>query len=124
MLITVLMSIFVIDNHPLMREAIGVLTRRLSPSTSVIELDRIDAVAQAVQQHGDPTLICLELKPPDAHGVSSIRELKRLYPKVPMVVLTASSASDYHDLSLEAGADAFIENQLAPPKLAMCCACF
>ena len=109
MLITVLMSIFVIDNHPLMREAIGMLIRRLSPSTPVIELDRIAVVAQAVQQHGQPTLICLDLILPDADGVSGIRELKRLCPKVPMVVLTASSASDYEDLSLEAGADAFIE---------------
>ena len=92
-----------------MCEAIGVLIRRLSPSTPVIELDRIDVVAQAVQHHGEPTLICLELKLPDEHGVSGIRELKRLYPKVPIVVLTAFSASDYEDLSLEAGADAFIE---------------
>ena len=124
MLITVLMSIFVIDNHPLMREAIGVLIRRLSQSTPVIEVDRIDAVAQAVQQHGDPTLICLELKLPDAQGVSGIREHKRLYPKVPMVVLTASSASDYHDLSLKRVPMLSLKNQLAPPKLAMCCACF
>ena len=117
MLITVLMSIFVIDSHPLMREAIGMLIRRLSPSTPVIELDRISVVAQAVQQQGEPTLICLELKLPDAHGVSGIRELKRLYPKVPMVVLTASSASDYEDLSLEAGADAFIEKSAGATEI-------
>ena len=100
-----------------MCEAIGVLIRRLSPSTPVIELDRIAVVAQAVQQHGEPTLICLELKLPDAHGVSGIRELKRLYPKVPMVVLTASSASDYEDLSLEAGADAFIEKSAGATEI-------
>ena len=117
MLITLLMSIFVIDNHPLMREAIGVLIHRLSPSTSVIELDRIDVVAQAVQQHGEPALICLDLILPDAHGVSGIRELKLLYPKVPMVVLTASSASDYKDLSLEAGADAFIEKSTGATEI-------
>lgn len=103
------MSIFVVDNHPLMCEAIGILIRRLIPSTPVIELDRIAAVAQAVQQHGTPTLICLELKLPDTHGVSGVRELKRSYPNVPMVVLTASSANDYEDLAIEAGADAFIE---------------
>ena len=85
------------------------LIRRLIPSTQVIELDTIAAVAQAVQQHGTPTLICMELKLPDTHGVSGVRELKRSYPNVPMVVLTASSANDYEDLAIEAGADAFIE---------------
>ena len=103
------MSIFVIDNHPLMCEAIGTLVRRLSPSSPVIELDKIAGVAQAVQQYGPPSLICLELKLPDSHGVSGVRELKLSYPDVPMVVLTALSAEDYKDLAIEAGADAYIE---------------
>ena len=103
------MSSFVVDDHPLMREAIGMLTRRLSPGTPVIELDRVAVVAQAVEQHGLPTLICMELKLPDTHGVSGIRELKLRYPDIPMVVLTALSAGDYEDLAIEAGADAYIE---------------
>ena len=102
------MSIFVVDDHPLMREAIRMLIRRLSPSTPVIELDRIAVVAAAVEQHGKPDLICLDLKLPDTHGVSGIRELKRHYPDVPLVVLTAMSADDYEDLAIEAGAEAFI----------------
>ena len=103
------MSIFVVDDHPLMREAIGMLIRRLSPKTPIIELDRIAVVAAAVTQHGEPTLICLDLKLPDTHGVSGIRELKLHYPNLPMVVLTAMSADDYKELAMEAGADDFIE---------------
>jgi DNA-binding NarL/FixJ family response regulator len=103
------MSIFVIDDHPLMSEAIGMLIRRLSPGKPVVELDRIAVVAQAVEQHGLPTLICMELKLPDTHGVSGIRELKLRYSDIPMVVLTALSAGDYEDLAIEAGADAYIE---------------
>ena len=103
------MSIFVIDDHPLMREAVGTLIRRLSPSKTIIELDRIAVVAQAIQQHGEPEVICLDMKLPDTHGVSGIRELKLRYPHLPMVVLTAMSAVDYKDLAMEAGADAYIE---------------
>lgn len=103
------MSIFVVDNHPLMCEAIGMLIRRLSPGTPVIELDRIAVVTQAVEQHGLPSLICMELKLPDTHGVSGIRELKLRYPNVPMVVLTTLSAGDYEDRAIEAGASAYIE---------------
>ena len=103
------MCIFVIDDHPLMREAIGMLLRRLNPGTPIVELNRIAVVAQAVQQHGTPTLICLELKLPDTHGVSGVRELKLSYPDVPIVVLTGLSAEDYKDLAMEAGADAYIE---------------
>ncbi|NQW93084.1 MAG: response regulator transcription factor [Polaromonas sp.] len=111
------MCIFVVDNHPLMREAIGMLIRRLSPSTPVIEIDRIALVAAAVEQHGTPNLICLDLKLPDTHGVSGIRELKLRYPDVSMVVLTALSAADYEDLAIEAGADAFVEKSASATEI-------
>ena len=111
------MSIFIIDDHPLMREAIGMLIRRLSPTSVVTELDRIAVVAQAVATHGTPELICLDLKLPDTNGVSGIRELKNRYPGVPIVVLTASSASDYEDLAMEAGADAFVEKSAGATEI-------
>ena len=103
------MSIFVVDDHPLMREAIGTLIRRLSPNTSVIELNTFAMVAEAVQQHQTPTLICLELKLPDTDGVSGIRELKLLCPGVPIVVLTALPAHDYEKPAIDAGASAYLE---------------
>ncbi len=112
------MSIFVIDDHPLMREAIAMLVRRLSPNTPVVELGRIAVVAQAVEKHGVPKLICLDLKLPDTHGVSGIRELKRSYPEVPIMVLTAYPASDYEDLAMEAGADAFVEKSVGATEIA------
>ena len=113
------MSIFVIDDHPLMREAIAMLVRRLSSNTTVVELGRIAVVAQAVEKHGMPQLICLDLKLPDTHGVSGVRELKRSYPDVPVVVLTSSSASDYEDLAIEAGADAFLEKSAGATEIAL-----
>jgi DNA-binding NarL/FixJ family response regulator len=102
------MSIFVVDDHPLMREAVVMLIRRLNSKLSVVELDRLAAVGPAVQTHGHPELICLDLKLPDTHGVSGVRELRLQYPDVPILVLSAAAAQDYEDLSLEAGAQAFI----------------
>ena len=103
------MRIFVIDDHPLMREAVVMLVRRLSSESTIIELDRMAAVAPAVLADGAPEFIYLDLKLPDTNGVSGVRELKQLYPDVPLVVLSASPAQDYEDLALEAGADAYIQ---------------
>lgn len=102
------MSIFVVDDHPLVREAVVMLIRRLDSKFNVIELDRLAAVAPAVQAHGHPELICLDLKLPDTHGVSGVRELKQQLPDVPLVVLSAAAAQDYEDLAMEAGAEAFV----------------
>ena len=102
------MSIFVVDDHPLLREAVVMLIRRLDSKFNVVELDRLAAVAPAVQAHGQPELICLDLKLPDTHGVSGVRELKQQLPEVPLVVLSAAAAQDYEDLAMEAGAEAFV----------------
>lgn len=111
------MRIFVIDDHPLMREAIAMLVRRLSPSSTVTELDRMAVIGPAVKAQGVPDLFCLDLKLPDTHGVSGIRELKQLYPDVPIVVLSASPARDYEDLAIEAGAALYIEKSAGATEI-------
>ena len=111
------MSIFVVDDHPLMREAVVMLIRRLNSKLSVIELDRLAAVGPAVLAHGRPELICLDLKLPDTHGVSGVRELKLQFPEVPIIVLSAASGQDYEDLSLEAGAQAFISKSAGAAEI-------
>lgn len=114
---TPLMSIFVIDDHPLMREAVVMLIRRLSAKAVVTELDKLGAVAQAVTEHGIPELICLDLKLPDTNGVSGVRELKQLFPQVPLIVLSAAPAQDYEDLAMEAGADAYIQKSAGATEI-------
>jgi DNA-binding NarL/FixJ family response regulator len=103
------MSIFVIDDHPLMRDAVAMLLRRLRAKATIVELDRLAVVNQAIADNGTPELVCLDLKLPDTNGVSGVRELRRLLPDTSLVVLSASPSTDYADLSLEAGADAYIE---------------
>ena len=49
------MSIYVIDDHPLMRDAIVMVLRRLRPAENIVELDRLDKLASSVQQKGAPT---------------------------------------------------------------------
>ena len=55
------MSIYVIDDHPLMRDAIVMVLRRLRPAENIVELERLDKLASSVQQRGAPTLFCLDL---------------------------------------------------------------
>jgi DNA-binding NarL/FixJ family response regulator len=103
------MLIFVVDDHPLMREAVVMLFRRLKSDATIVEMDRIGVIAQHTAKHGQPDLICLDLKLPDTHGVSGVREVRAAHPNTPLVVLSASPSADYEDLALEAGADLYLE---------------
>ena len=109
--------IFVIDDHPLMREAVVMLLRRLRSSTQVVELERLATVNKASAEHGDRDLVCLDLKLPDTNGVSGVREIRQLLPDTSLIVLSASPASDYEDLSREAGADAYVEKSAGAAQL-------
>ena len=103
------MSLYVIDDHPLMREAVVMLLRRYRAGANVVELDRLGGVEAAVNLHGKPELFCLDLKLPDTVGVSGIVELKKRYPATPLAVLSATPAAEFEELCIEAGADVYIE---------------
>jgi DNA-binding NarL/FixJ family response regulator len=100
-----------------MREAVVMLIRRLNNKAAIVELDRLAAINPAVEQHGIPDVICLDLKLPDTHGVSGVRELRQQFPEVPIVVLSAAPAQDYQELSLEAGADIYIEKSAGATEI-------
>ena len=103
------MTLYVIDDHPLMREAVVMLLRRMRPGANVVELDRLGGVEAAVAQHGAPDLVTLDLKLPDTTGASGVHELKKRFPDTPLAVLSASPAADAEELCIEAGADIYIE---------------
>lgn len=103
------MTMYVVDDHPLMREAVVMLLRRLRPGAEVVELDRLGGIEAAVRTHGTPDLITLDLKLPDTTGTSGVHELKKRFPETPLAVLSASPAADAEEACIEAGADIYIE---------------
>jgi DNA-binding NarL/FixJ family response regulator len=103
------MTLYVIDDHPLMREAVVMLLRRMRSGAEVVELDRLGGIEESIKARGAPELFCLDLKLPDTLGVSGIIELKKRYPDTPLAVLSASPASDSEEQCIEAGADIYIE---------------
>lgn len=112
------MVLYVIDDHPLMREAVVMLLRRLRPGSTVIELERLGGIESAVHQNGLPDLICLDLKLPDTTGTSGIHELKKRFPDAPLAVLSASPAADAEEGCIEAGADIYIEKSAGAQEIA------
>ena len=103
------MTLYVIDDHPLMREAVVMLLRRIRPGAEVVELERLGGIEAAVRQRGAPDLITLDLKLPDTTGTSGVHELKKRFPETPLAVLSASPSADAEEACIESGADIYIE---------------
>ncbi len=103
------MTLYVIDDHPLMREAVVMLLRRQRPGADIVDLDSMSGLDAALKAHGEPELFCLDLKLPDTIGVSGVIDLKKRYPATPLAVLSAAPAADVEEQCIEAGADIYIE---------------
>lgn len=112
------MSLYIIDDHPLMRDALAMLLRRVRPGAEVVEMSRLTGIEKIVATRGTPELICLDLKLPDTVGTSGVEQLKALYPEVPLAVISASPAAEAEDLCSQAGADVYIEKSVGAAEIA------
>lgn len=112
------MNIYVVDDHPMMRDAISMVLRRLRPGANIIELELVGKLGPAVASSGAPDMVCLDLKLPDASGTDGVRKVRGQFPKVPLAVYSASPASDYEEACIEAGADIYIEKAAGSAELA------
>jgi len=103
------MSLYVIDDHPMVRQMIGMLLRRLRPASKVVELEKFSELQAALIKNGEPELFVLDLLLPGVKGATAISDGKKMYPEIPLVVLSAMPSGEARDACLEAGADLYIE---------------
>jgi DNA-binding NarL/FixJ family response regulator len=111
------MSLFIIDDHPLVRQAIGMLLRRLRPTSVVVELEKFSELPAAIIKHGTPELFVLDLLLPGVKGTSAVHDTKAMYPEVPLVVLSAMPAGEAEETCIVAGADLYIEKSSPPTDI-------
>jgi len=108
------MTVYVIDDHPIMRDAITMLVHRVRPGLKVVSVPKLNVLDSTVERQGIPELFCLDLKLPDTLGLSGLHTIKAKYPDVPLVIVTGSEATDYEAPCLEAGADLYLEKASNP----------
>lgn len=111
------MTVYVIDDHPLMRDALTMLVHRVKPGLKIVPVPKLNVIESTVEKNGPAELFCLDLQLPDTLGISGVQVLKAKFPNVPLAVITSSSASEFEDRCMEAGADAFIEKSNSPTQI-------
>jgi DNA-binding NarL/FixJ family response regulator len=111
------MTVYVIDDHPLMRDALTMLVHRVKPGLKIIPIHKLNVVESTVEKNGPAELFCLDLQLPDTLGMSGVQVLKAKFPNVPLAVVTSSSASEFEQRCMEAGADVFIEKSNSPAQI-------
>ena len=102
------MKILVIDDHPLVLEALkGVLHHSTRTSTSSTRRAPT-ARASSSRAHADADLMLLDLGLPGADGFTLLEEFRTDYPAVPVVVLSGSESRENVTRALWLGAMGYI----------------
>src|SRR5436190_4416393 len=111
------MKILVVDDHPLILEALTQLLPQLTPGTEVcVAHDRAEAES-ALDDDSDIALVLLDLALPGTRGLDFLADLLLDYPGVPVVVLSATHDNATVTAALAAGARGFIPKTANPAAL-------
>lgn len=102
------MRILVVDDHPLIREALGQVLRVLDGKVELLEARDRDEAVEVARSSPDLNLVLLDLALPGAHGFDVLKELRTEHPGVPVVVLSATDTPDIVMRAIDAGAMGFI----------------
>src|SRR3954465_15034476 len=103
------MKILVVDDHALIREALRGVLQELKPEAGVIDASSCrEALELAQANAAELDLVLLDLGLPDGDGFDTLGELRKLYPAVAIVVLSAAKDRDSVTKALDLGALGFI----------------
>ena len=102
------MKVLVVDDHPLIREALRQVLRALAKNIELLEAGSATEALAAADKCDGLDLILLDLTLPGRDGYEVLRELRERYPSYPVVVLSASDQSEVVMRALDAGAMGFI----------------
>lgn len=100
--------LLIVDDHPIVRQSLGLLLGSYGASLQVVGSagNAEEALALAEQTHPDIVLTDLQMKP--TGGLQLIQQLSQRQPTVRYVVFTASTQDEHMLQAFDAGAQGFV----------------
>jgi DNA-binding NarL/FixJ family response regulator len=108
-----MLKVLVADDHPLFREAVVLSIRHLDRTDfQVLEAGTLDEVCRLATAMPDLDLLLLDLKMPGMEGLGGLLELRRRFPALPVVIVSATEEPRIIREAIAAGAMAYIPKSL------------
>jgi DNA-binding NarL/FixJ family response regulator len=111
------LRVCIADDHALILNAIGKALARAS-DIDVVGLASSGSDVLPLVEATLPDVVLLDHRMPGVDGVTCLREIKRRWPEIKVIMLTASEDPKHIGDALEAGASAYIGKRINPDDLA------
>lgn len=103
------MTIYVLESHPLMSQAISFMLRRIDATKTIIEVQNFSKLQEAMLINGQPEAFLIDPLMQGFNGTTSIKLLKQNYPSTPLILFSSIPSDEGESPCLNAGADLYIE---------------
>ncbi|MDR3713514.1 MAG: response regulator transcription factor [Puia sp.] len=111
-----MLRILIADDHSVVRQGLERILRKEYPSATIEEVtDAEDMIKKALESEWD--LIISDLTMPGKTGLEAITQIKDIYPKLPILVLSIHPEDHYAIRALKAGASGYLNKNMAPEEL-------
>lgn len=109
-------TILLVDDHPIFRQGVKQIFRESSLKVAFYEAQDAASMNGYICARGFD-LVLLDLSLPDKSGLECLRELKRIRPLLPVLVLSMYRESQFALPALKAGATGYLAKERAPKEL-------
>jgi two-component system invasion response regulator UvrY len=106
----------VADDHPIVRKGVRDLLIQEAVCSNVVEAENGASTIGLVQRQ-EWDLLILDISLPDKHGLEVLKEVKRLRPTLPVLMLSLYPEREFAMRALKAGASGYLTKDQAPAEL-------
>lgn len=111
-----MIHVFVADDHPVVRHGIAKIISETSDIAMSGEAERSSEIVDALHQSPTNVLI-LDLSLAGRGGLDTIKEIKRAYPSLPVLVFSTHAEDQFAIRALQAGASGYLQKSTSSDEL-------
>lgn len=110
------MKVLIVDDHAMLREGLKQVVTTLPHAGAAGEAESgQEALARLREQEW--SLVVLDISLPDRNGLDVLKQIKALYPKLPVLILSMHSEAEYAVRAFRAGAAGYLTKRSARAEL-------
>lgn len=110
--------IFIVDDHPMFRDASHAAVRLALPDAEVIEAGSIDAACKTIERQGAADLLLLDLMLPGISGFDGLILIRTRFPRLPVIVVSGLEDARIAAEAIRLGAAGFVPKSVDKATLA------
>ncbi len=111
-----MIRILIADDHVVVRTGLRQILKDGFPSAEIEDVSDADDLFKKIMK-GEWDVVISDLSMPGRSGLESLSQIKQLYPKLPVLILSAHSEDHYALRVLKAGASGYLTKDAPPDEL-------